>query len=43
MGPAKLDKARAMGITLISETEFLNMIAGENSTPAGEGNQQSLF
>lgn len=45
MGPAKLDKARALGITLLSEDEFLAMIAetDNHADNASEGEQQTLF
>lgn len=29
MGPAKLEKARALGITILSEDEFLNMLSAQ--------------
>lgn len=31
MGPAKLDKAKALGIPLVSEDEFLKMLAGDTT------------
>lgn len=45
MGPAKLEKAQKLGITLLSEDEFLNMIsqADDSDSPAAEGEQKSLF
>ena len=39
MGPAKLEKARSLGVPIISETEFLDMLSG---APAAEGEQLSL-
>ena len=30
MGPAKLEKATKLGIKIISETEFLQLIGSEN-------------
>ena len=29
MGPAKLEKARTLGITILSEDEFLNMLSAQ--------------
>jgi DNA ligase (NAD+) len=29
MGPAKLEKAKNLGIALVSETEFIEMIKGQ--------------
>ena len=44
MGPAKLKKAEDLGITMISENEFLALIGNEaNSNDQKEGGQVSLF
>lgn len=46
MGPAKLEKARELGITIIDEQTFLEMIAGNNSEqtrPITTATQPTLF
>lgn len=35
MGPAKLDKAKSLGIPLVSEDEFLNMVGNDSTEPQG--------
>ena len=40
MGPAKLEKARKLGIQIISEDEFLLMIGGNTPTPSIENKSE---
>ena len=44
MGPAKLEKAQSLGVRIVDETEFLNMIGEGAAEPdAVEGSELSLF
>ncbi|MCM1020810.1 MAG: NAD-dependent DNA ligase LigA [Muribaculum sp.] len=46
MGPAKLEKAQALGVKMLTEDEFLQMISPQQLTDednSSEGTQQSLF
>ncbi|MBD5191850.1 MAG: NAD-dependent DNA ligase LigA [Bacteroidales bacterium] len=44
MGPAKLEKAQSLGVRIVDETEFLNMIGEGAAEPdAAEGSELSLF
>ena len=44
MGPAKLEKAQSLGVRIVDETEFLNMIGeGAAGLDAVEGSELSLF
>lgn len=44
MGPAKLEKAQSLGVRIVDETEFLNMIGeGAAESDAAEGAELSLF
>ena len=44
MGPAKLEKAQSLGVRIVDETEFLNMIGEGAAEPdAAEGAELSLF
>ncbi|MDE6081093.1 MAG: NAD-dependent DNA ligase LigA, partial [Muribaculaceae bacterium] len=44
MGPAKLEKAQSLGVRIVDETEFLNMIGeGAAGPDAAEGAELSLF
>lgn len=44
MGPAKLEKAQSLGVRIVDETEFLNMIGeGAAGLDAAEGAELSLF
>jgi len=42
IGPAKLAKARKLGIAIISEEEFEAMTGGENLTPGGKNENNSV-
>ena len=44
MGPSKLEKAQSLGVRIVDETEFLNMIGeGAAGPDAAEGAELSLF
>ena len=44
MGPSKLEKAQSLGVRIVDETEFLNMIGeGAAGLDAVEGSELSLF